>query len=266
MLERRFRELEINFYHLDKKFRRGEISRDEYVRELKKLRLVDEEGRCWMIGVQTRRWYYYDGQRWIQAEPPEDDRPGILCLNCCHENDPGSSHCESCGELLKKTPTRIFCVSCGQLVDPAEKVCPFCGVGLLIRHEERKIGDTGPTGARQEKNSNPEKPVFYLRSVDRMSFLLFSGGLGIFLGLISGLILGATEFFPELVAHLPAFLKEMQGKLIGGLVFSLLGGAVGFLLAAISGFFLAVLVNAAIYFFGPPAFRMEKSRRITTGK
>jgi len=53
---------------------------------------------------------------------------------------------------------------------------------------------------------------------------------------------------------------------MGGLIFSLLGGVFGFVVAAASGFLLALLVNAAIYFFGEPGFRLEKSRRRITLK
>lgn len=256
---RRFRAVEASFYQLSKQFKRGDLSRDQYAEALKKLRLVDEEGRCWMIGAQTGRWYYYDGRQWIQSEPPENGGDSVLCPNCYHPNETGARNCQNCGELLVKTATRIICVACGNLVDHDLKVCPFCGAGLYGQPEGPPT-DREPGTVRLEQKT-AESGTIYLRSVDQVSFLLFSGGLGIFLGVLFGLVLGSTEFFPGLVGTLPAFLKEMQGKLMGGLVFSLLGGIFGFALAAVSGFLLALLVNAAIYFFGEPGFRLEKSRR-----
>ncbi|MGB9906994.1 MAG: double zinc ribbon domain-containing protein [Candidatus Saccharicenans sp.] len=259
MLDRRFRAVELSFYQLSKQFRRGEISREQYAEALRKLRLLDNEGRCWMIGAQTGRWYYYDGQKWIQSEPPEDGRGSVLCPNCYHQNEPEARTCVACGTVLVKTSTKIVCLNCGNLIEATLKVCPYCEAEVNGPVEVVQAGDkaaeslpeAGPTGASWA----------YLRSVDQMTFLLFSGGLGIFLGVLFGLILGSTEFFPQFVASLPAFLKDMQGKLVGGLVFSLLGGVLGFILAAASGFLLALLINAAIYFFGEPGFRLEKSRK-----
>lgn len=259
MLDRRFRAVEASFYQLSKQFKRGEISRDQYAEALKKLRLVDGEGRCWMIGAQTGRWYYYDGQQWIQSEPPEDGREFVLCPSCYHQNEPGARNCEACGTVLIKTSTKIICVECGNMIDQNLRTCPFCGAGLYGQ-PEGAVPEKKPGTARLEEKT-AEGGTVYLRSVDQFSFLLFFGGLGIFLGVLFGLVLGSTEFFPGLVALLPVFLKEMQGKLMGGLVFSLMGGIFGFALAAAWGFLLALLVNLAIYFFGEPGFRLEKSRR-----
>lgn len=259
MLSRSFRAVEESFYQLSKQFRRGELSREQFAEALRKLRLLDEEGRCWMIGAQTGRWYYYDGQKWIQSEPPEDGRDYLLCPNCYHWNEPQARNCEACGSILIKTSTKIVCLECGNLVDPGSKVCPFCGAETCGRPEEL-VSARKPETAGPERRAEEER-VTYLRSVDQATFLLFSGGLGIFLGVIFGLILGSTGFLPGFISVLPGFLKEMQGKLIGGLVFSLLGGVFGFILAAVSGFLLALLINAAIFFFGGPGFRLEKSRK-----
>ena len=74
---------------------------------------------------------------------------------------------------------------------------------------------------------------------------------------------GATEFFPGVGAMLPAFLQEMQGKLLGGLVYSFLGGLIGFAVMATAGFLLAYLINASIFFFGGPGFKLKKVRKRT---
>ncbi|MCX8159812.1 MAG: zinc ribbon domain-containing protein [Candidatus Saccharicenans sp.] len=259
MLDRRFRAVEASFYQLSKQFKRGDISREQYAEALKKLRLVDGEGRCWMIGAQTGRWYYYDGQQWIQAEPPEIESDSVICPHCYHQNEPEARNCQACGAALVRTSTKIICVECGNLIDSNLNSCPFCGAEPYGQ-SERVVSEKDAETERPEQRP-AEGGTIYLRSVDQVSFLLFFGGLGIFLGVLFGLVLGSTEFFPGLVAVLPDFLKEMQGKLMGGLVFSLLGGIFGFVLAAASGFLLALLVNAAIYFFGEPGFRLEKSRR-----
>jgi ribosomal protein L40E len=259
MLARKFQTVELSFSRLRKQFLRGEISREQFADSLRKLRLLDNEGRCWMLGAQTGQWYYYDGQHWIQSEPPEDGRDYLICPDCYHKNDPEARTCQLCGTALVKTSTKIVCINCGNLIDSNQKVCPVCGIEVTSTIDETR-GEEGKETSSSVKSS-PEGNMAYLGSVDKITFLFFSGGLGIFLGVLFGLILGSTEFFPGVVSSLPSSLKEMQGTLVGAVVFSILGGLFGFILAAASGFLLALLINAAIYFFGGPGFRLEKDRK-----
>lgn len=260
MEDRRFKIAEQNFARLRKQFLRGEISREQFAESLRKLRLIDEQGRCWMIGAQTGKWYYYDGTNWIRSDPPEARRDLIICPACQSYNEPESKICATCGSLLIKTSEKIVCLECGQLIDSALENCPHCGAEVTkIRTQQELEQKTGEKDLSKKRIG--EKELWSLRSADQLSFLFFFGGLGIFLGVLSGLIIGSTEFFPQIVAYFPLFLQEMQGKLVGGLVFSLLGGVFGFILAAIFGFLLALLINASIYFFGGPSFRLERSRK-----
>jgi len=261
MVARRFKIAEDNFSRLRKQFLRGEISREQFAESLRKSRLIDDEGKCWMIGAQSGQWYYYDGKTWIQSEPPKDENDFLICPSCDSYNDPASKICSNCGAILVKMSTKIICSECGSLIDSVLKTCPYCGAKIK-RITDEKIMD----GVASEKSLEDHK-IWFLKSVDHLSFLFFFGGLGIFLGILFGLIIGSTEFFPELVSNLPPFLKEMQGKLLGALVFSGLGGIFGFALAAAFGFVAALLVNASIYFFGGPRFRLGKTRsRFSQGK
>jgi len=259
MLDRRFKEAEVTFAQLRKQFLRGEISRDQFAESLKKLRLFDDQGKCWMIGVQSGKWYYYDGQTWRQSEPPVDRQELILCPECQHYNEPGVRVCESCGAILTETVTKIACPVCGNLIDPTLKTCPYCQTQVISERTFTQKGEKAEVLGTEKRGEETE--FSFLKAADHFSFFFFFGGLGIIIGVLFGLILGATEFFPNFVSLLPASLKEMQGKLVGGLVFSLLGGIFGFILAALSGLVLAILINASIYFFGGPGFRLEKSKR-----
>ena len=69
-MEKSFSQVNEAFDTLKAKFQTGEISRQEFIDEMKKLRIRDDEGRFWMIGAQTGKWYYFDGKDWIQSEPP----------------------------------------------------------------------------------------------------------------------------------------------------------------------------------------------------
>jgi hypothetical protein len=63
--ERRFRELR-------KTLDAGEIDEREFEVELRRLQVLDEQGRYWMIGAQSGLWYFYDGEKWVQGEPPTE--------------------------------------------------------------------------------------------------------------------------------------------------------------------------------------------------
>ena len=65
-----FREVEETFKVLREKFNDRKISQREFIDTLKQLRIKDAEGRFWMIGAQTGKWYYFEGSDWVQAEPP----------------------------------------------------------------------------------------------------------------------------------------------------------------------------------------------------
>jgi len=258
MVERRFRIAENDFSRLRKMFIRGEISREQFAESLRQLRLIDDEGKYWMIGAQTGKWYYYDGKNWIQSEPPENGRNFLICPVCDSYNSSQAKVCSNCGRILVRKATEIVCPQCGSLIESEVKVCPFCGTEVEITIDERleeKLSESGPALKKLE-----DQETWFLRSVDQLSFLFFFGGLGIFLGILSGLIIGSTEFFPDLISVLPSFFKEIQGKLLGGLVFSVLGGISGFMLAAAFGFLVALLVNASIYFLGGPKLHLEKTR------
>jgi len=259
MVSRKFRIAENHFSRLRKQFIRGELSREQFAEALRNLRLVDDEGRCWMLGAQSGRWYYYDGKNWIQGVPPQDKEEVIICPACDSENEPGSRICVNCGAVLVKTSSQIVCPECGSMIDNSDQICPYCGARL--KSSDEKISAEEIKEKEASSNKLEDTDVWYLRSVDQRSFLFFWGGIGIFLGILIGLISGSTEFWPQLLVYLPSFLKEIQGKLLGGLVFSLLGGVLGFIIAAILGFLLASLINASIYFFGRPGFRLEKSSK-----
>lgn len=70
-----FREVEDRFAELKSKLDAGELDERAFEAELRKLQVLDEQGRYWMIGAQSGLWYYYDGTQWIQSEPPEEAVP-----------------------------------------------------------------------------------------------------------------------------------------------------------------------------------------------
>ncbi len=65
-----FKEAEERFYELKGRLDAGTISQEEFKAQLERLKVQDSQGRYWMIGVQSGKWYFYDGTRWVRAEPP----------------------------------------------------------------------------------------------------------------------------------------------------------------------------------------------------
>lgn len=70
-------QMQARFFEIKGKLAVGQIPEEEFKRELEKLRFQDSQGRWWMIGAQSGRWYYYDGARWLLGDPPEPPPPAL---------------------------------------------------------------------------------------------------------------------------------------------------------------------------------------------
>jgi LysM repeat protein len=69
----RFAEAEEQYRELESELVRGELKEDEYITKVGQLRVVDKDGRRWMLSPRTGRWLVHDGQRWVFAEPPQEE-------------------------------------------------------------------------------------------------------------------------------------------------------------------------------------------------
>lgn len=102
-----FDELEKRFYELKGKLTSGVISEEEFKAEIEKLRLEDSEGRLWMIGAQTGKWYYYDGSKWVPGQPPgvaAEKAAAPTCPQCGEPVEEGAIFCGNCGLRLAPPP------------------------------------------------------------------------------------------------------------------------------------------------------------------
>jgi hypothetical protein len=247
-MDDKFKDVEAIFDRMKKKFRNSEISQREFVDGLKQLRFKDEEGRFWMIGTQSGLWYYFDGKDWVQSAPPSLGGRKAICIYCGFENDIVSEVCGGCGGRVGGTEAEGpnpsgTCPECGLEIDPETGTCPACratGPGTAGLPKE-EAGDRSLAGSRR---------ILRVRSIEPLSCLWLLGGIGLLFGIFFGLVTGATAFFPGLADSLPAFLKEMQGKIVGGFVFGGLGGIVGFLGFGLAGFVLALVANLVLSFAG----------------
>jgi hypothetical protein len=62
-------QMEQRFYELIKQKEDGEIDDEQFAAKVEKLQFRDEQGRLWRIS-STGQWYYEEGGRWVQDEPP----------------------------------------------------------------------------------------------------------------------------------------------------------------------------------------------------
>jgi hypothetical protein len=58
---------------LRERYRRGEMTRKALEAELRHLMVLDEHGHWWALGVDSNRWYRYDGNTWTVANPYNGD-------------------------------------------------------------------------------------------------------------------------------------------------------------------------------------------------
>lgn len=65
-----FQEVERTYRELQTRHEASELNDVAFEAEVGKLRLQDEQGRWWQIGVQTGDWYVHDGHKWNKAKPP----------------------------------------------------------------------------------------------------------------------------------------------------------------------------------------------------
>lgn len=70
-LLRRFRDTERQIQVLRDRFQNGEISRDQIQQELRSLMILDTDQKWWMQGIDTEKWYRFDGKEWVLTDPQE---------------------------------------------------------------------------------------------------------------------------------------------------------------------------------------------------
>lgn len=221
-----FREAEATFSLLREKFKDKRISPQEFADSLKQLRIKDEEGRFWVIGAQSGKWYAFENGEWIEAKPPSQMEKKAICIACGFENDLEAETCARCGSRGEGSePEALAGGGEPRSAAGAEAVAPTPGSAVVVR------------------------------SVDIVSFLWFFGVLGLFAGILFGLLAGAIGLFPRFVTRLPAFFVDHQGDLLGGLGFSIVGGILGFAIGAGAGAAAAVVSNGILSLIGGIRFR-----------
>lgn len=233
-MEKRIKEVEKAFIKLKGKFRRGKISRKKFVDGLKKLRFKDDEGRLWMIGARSGKWYFFDGKDWIESDPTSITEAKATCRYCGFANRVEAETCVHCGGDLRKK---------GKLPAPRKE------------KGEEKWKERDRWAFEDKKMAN-----FVLRRLSPFSFFLFLGAVGLLLGIFIGAFIGATNYFSGIVKLLPSFIKENKGNLLGGIIYGGLGGVLGFIVFGFLGYCNALIVNVISSFVGGIKVDIERLR------
>jgi hypothetical protein len=92
-----FREAEAAYAALREKFDGQKISPQEFADSLKQLRIKDDEGRFWVIGARSGKWYAFERGEWVEAKPPSQLEKRAICIACGYENDLEAEFCVRCG-------------------------------------------------------------------------------------------------------------------------------------------------------------------------
>jgi hypothetical protein len=250
-MENSFREIAEIFRTLKEKFQKGEISRQEFIDEMKKLRIKDDQGRFWMIGAQSGKWYYFDGKDWISAEPPSHKEKKAICVYCGFENKIDAEVCVRCGGTLGEEPR--VCPACGTRLQEPFLQCPKCGPQPASQEKP-----AAPGGLRLEESMS-RKSIFVLRTIQPSSAFLFGGVLGVCAGVIAGAFAGATAFYLSTLNFLPRALLDLQGKLLGAVIDGLLGGILGFAGLGAAAFLVAVIMNLILSACGGLRFGVNRA-------
>lgn len=63
-----FTQIMQRYVRLKEKFTRGEMDADTFEKQVNSMVYKDDLGRYWQIGVESGKWYYYDGEKWVQED------------------------------------------------------------------------------------------------------------------------------------------------------------------------------------------------------
>ncbi len=66
-----FTEVEKSVRELKTEFRQGHLDEETFEDHLLEMIDVAGDGHYWMFGHESERWFRYDGERWVPANPDE---------------------------------------------------------------------------------------------------------------------------------------------------------------------------------------------------
>lgn len=290
----KFKETEAKYKLLKDRLNKGEISAEQMKSELMKMMVQDANGKYWMMGGKTGKWYIHNGKHWQEGDPYEKlpsvnqqpMQPTPPTISQKQPTPPSISTFQRPYQSLEKEP------------EVTEPVKPAFEVKETDRREksEPKIDDRDAASyAKREydyinckvcKSRIPPYAVYcnfcganqkeldeshiaasgreegedeiVIKSIKYLSFMFFLGAVGAFIGVILGALFGIFKtFLPGLEGSIPDIINITRGKVAGGLVFGAIGGIGTFILFAILSFVLSSVYNLISLIFGGIRFKIK---------
>lgn len=287
----KFRDIEEKYRNLKERFEKNEISSEELKVSLKKMMIRDDEGNYWIIGSNTGKWYVYDGTDWkektpysnidlsqtqhfsreeslkeetifvqeeekTESSPEQQEEKGGFTFDSVNESEATPDpDIDKNAELLEQkdeekqlviekiekeedaSPAKgsgINCIICKSRLDSHSIYCNFCGANQKELSSKKKRGSD----------------EMVITSIRMTSLLFFLGGLGLIFGVILGATFGIFNIFGDLIYQFPEMLSETRGKVQGGLLFAAIGGIGGFIVFTLISVAISLIYNTMSYLFG----------------
>jgi hypothetical protein len=67
-----FQQAQQRYQQLQEQYHSGQLSPEQFQAEVNRIRVRDSRGRTWSLGVESGKWYVYQGGAWISGSPPLD--------------------------------------------------------------------------------------------------------------------------------------------------------------------------------------------------
>lgn len=240
----KYQGIELKYNELKARLENGEITSEQMKQQLKKMMILDEKGRYWMIGGKSGKWYMYNGTEWKEddphkVEPAVPEQSSHTRFYPQQEIDlPTSETQQASSETIVADLDYVLCKSCRSKIPVDATYCFKCGTS-------QKEGVSVPSTAVGTRQTE-----ILIKSINLISFIFLLGGFGLILGVILGASFGIFNIGGDLIYQFPRMLQETRGKIQGGLLFAVMGGLGGFVACAFLSIVITAIYNAVAYLFG----------------
>lgn len=68
-MDNQFQTVENEYFRLKGQFATGRLTREQFETALQALMFTDAQGRYWMIGADSGKWFLHDGVTWVEQDP-----------------------------------------------------------------------------------------------------------------------------------------------------------------------------------------------------
>ncbi len=245
----KYRNIEEKYKTLKTQQEGGIITADDMKVQLKKLMVTDEDGYYWMLGGKTGTWYYYDGSKWNEGDPfknevkDESATADTIQIQLKPEPKPQPQREEE--KRVEKIDQEVACIRCRAKIPAGKPKCPYCDTIQQQKKQPVRV------------HSVPEEKELLIKSVNKISFLLFLGGVGLISGVVFGAFFGIYPIMGNILKLFPLMLQEARGGFAGGLIFAAVGGISGFALFSLLSLLLALIYDFIAFIFGGIRIRVK---------